>query len=172
VEEVTDRAGFLDTVLRGENLVRRLYFPPTETCQAILVRDADVEYVRSGRWGVVRSEAEVCEPVGIGLLAQWRDRSNRPVGRRTPRGQATFTVFYQDEEVALARGRFPVANFLGWVGADDTIAVIPRRPECRGPLESGASTMEFRISGRHALLLAPGQNPCPIVGLIRPPPGP
>lgn len=172
VEDVTDRAGFLDTMLRGENLVRRLYFPGTETCRAIVLPDAEIEYVRGGKWGVVRNEAGVCEPVGIGLLQGWRDRRPRPVERRTPRSQASFTLFYQDEEVALVRGRFPLANRIGWVGGEDTIAVIPRRPECQGPLESGVSTMEYRISGRHPFLLGPGQGRCPIIGFIRPPPGP
>jgi hypothetical protein len=171
VEEVTDRAGFLDTLLRGENLVRRLFFPGTDTCRAIMTPDAEVEYVRSGKWGQVRSVAGACEPVGIGLLQGWRDRGPRPRDRRVPKSQVTFKLLYHDEEVALVRGRFPLTNRLGWVGGEDTIAVIPRVPDCQKPLEQGIASMEYRISGRDPLILIVDKGRCPIIGLIRPAPG-
>jgi hypothetical protein len=182
VTDVVARGDYLDAKLMGAGvdhlggrLVRpgmalRFFFPREPTCQAVLLPGAEEEYVKAGKLGRVRSESGVCDPVGVASLRAWRDR--RPRGRqdriRVPRSQAVFKPIYRDEEIVLVRGRFPLASRIGWVGEHDTIAAIPRRPECEKVLERGAASLEYRVAGQDPFRLIEDKGYCPVVGFIQP----
>jgi len=71
--------------------------------------------------------------------------------------------------VALLRGNFPLAGYLGFAGVSDVVAVVPQSPECQGSIESGVASMEYRGKGSRALVLLGGDAPCQMRGLIQPP---
>jgi hypothetical protein len=184
VTDVIERGDYLDVALVGggggeyaggrvarRGLALRFFFPREPTCQGVLVPETDVEYVEGGPLGRVRSANGECEPVGIASLKAWRDRRPRPPQDRLriPRSQAVFKPLYRDEQLVLVRGRFPLANRIGWVGGDDTIAAIPRRPECENVLERGVASLEYRVVGEDPLRLIEDKGYCPIIGLIYPP---
>jgi hypothetical protein len=183
VTDVVERGDYLDASIEGtgsdhaggrvsrRGLALRFFFPRESTCQGVLVPETDVEYVQGGRLGRVRSANGTCDPVGVASLRAWRDR--RPRSRRdrlgVPRAQAVFTPIFRDEQLVLVRGRFPLANRLGWIGGEDVIAAIPRRPECENVLERGVGSLEFRVVGEDPLRLIQGTGFCPVIGLIHPP---
>jgi hypothetical protein len=146
----------------------RLIFPNDDTCARILVLEAGVDWAPSGLTGEVRRDGSACPAIGIASLREWRDRRPRPrLGIGGDRGQATYRIVLDTSNFAIVRGRFPLANLLGWVGGQDTVALIPKTPECRKALERTAATIEYRATGPVALaLLADGR--CPIQGFVRP----
>ena len=182
VTDVVGRGDYLEATLLGTGaehlggrvmrpgLALRFFFPWEPTCRGVLVPEAEVAYVEGGRLGRVRSAKGECDPVGIGSLRAWRDRRPRRREDRLgiPRSQAVFEVIYRDEEVALVRGRFPLANRFDWVGGNDTIAAIPRTPECERVLERGVAALEFRVRGDDPLRLIEDRGYCPVIGLIHP----
>jgi hypothetical protein len=183
--DVIERGDYLDATLvgaggaeyAGGRVVRpgpalRFFFPREPICRGVLVPETDVEYLEGGQLGRVRSANGACDPVGIASLRAWRDRRPRPRQDRLriPRSQAVFKPIYRDEQLVLVRGRFPLANRIGWVGGDETIAAIPRRPECANVLERGVASMEYRVVGEDPLRLIEDKGYCPIIGLIYPPP--
>ena len=98
------------------------------------------------------------------------DRANlgRPEAPLNPTGTARFQPVYQDEEVALVRGRFPLTGLVNWAGGFDTIAVLPQTEACRRLIERGEATIEFRASGRMPLRMVSSGESCPIDGLVQP----
>jgi hypothetical protein len=130
-----------------------------------------IDYVERGIGGRFVRGDDSCDAVGFGSPMIDRARRGRPGSLRTapiPREQATFRVIFEDEEVILARGRFPLARALGWTGSGDSIAVFPNTELCRVPLERGVASMEFRASGRYTLTLVSSGGQCPFEGLIQP----
>ncbi len=169
VEGNARRAGFLEVLIRNPDDEFRLFFAPVDECAARLVPETSVKYAESGPLGQIVLGEERCDPVGISPLAVLRDRHPRPyINRGAARRQATFREIYRDEEVGLARGRFPLVNLIGWSGGIDTIAVLPLTPNCLRPLDQGVASIEFRDAGPYPLFLIGPSGRCPILGLIRP----
>jgi len=59
-----------------------------------------------------------------------------------------------------------LAARISWQGGDDTLALIPRSPECSEALARDVSTIQFRNIGPVALQLV-GKPGCPIAGFAR-----
>lgn len=170
----TLRGEYLDVTLSGGGFTLRSFAPASETCREVLEPEARVEWLESGTTGAFRRDGVECNAVGLGSLHEWRERGPRPEAVRgespVPRRQASYRTFYEDDEVVMLRGDFPVANLLGWSSFGDTIAVLPRTAECDGPASRSTSSMEYRAEGQPALALVGESGLCPIVGLVRPPP--
>ncbi len=169
VEHVVRRGPYLDAMLVGAKPELRFFFPADETCTALVRAEASVEYVSEGPFGKLRGGEAVCEPVGIGSLRTWRDRGPRGQrGEMIPRSRATFSVVYEDEQVAFARGRFLLASRVGWTSGADTLAVIPVTAVCSPILKRGQASVEFRPAGPRPFSLVTREGHCPIEGFIRP----
>jgi hypothetical protein len=167
VKVLADRADYVDVVVSGERFEYRFLLPPTDDCRAIAAAD-DARYTNWGVLGTLRRDELRCEPVGILSLEKWRDRRPRSKGPPVPREQAVYDVFYRDDELALARGRFVLAGKIGFSGGVDSVAVIPNTDECRGVLSRRVSSMEFRPAGPNPLVLIDGDGRCPLLGIARP----
>jgi hypothetical protein len=169
VEAVTPRGPYLEAKLKMEHRDLEAYVLPTDECRAVFQVSETVSHVASGPQGRYRRGDNQCDGLGVGNLEFWRDRTRRTTKRGIPREQASFRVLYSDDEVALLRGTFPLASYLGFSGASDVVAVVPRSPECEGTIEKGVASMEFRGKGKRVLSLLGGKEPCLVRGLIQPP---
>ncbi len=165
---VRERSDYLDAVVEMAGYRYRFFFPNSPECRETLVEGASVEYAHYGLLGRVRNQEHRCEPNGVLSLEAWRDRGPRRSRQPLPRVQATFEVFYRDEELALARGRFPLASEIRWAGGWDTVGVIPNVADCQAVLEAGVASMEFRAGGSPAFALVGKSRPCPMLGFARP----
>jgi hypothetical protein len=171
VASVIQRSDWYDATLEGHGLVLRTFVPADEVCGRVLEQGAVVDYIERGIAGRFERDGEACDAVGFGSPLINRARRGRATSLRTtpiPRKQATFKVIFKDEEVILARGRFPLASTLGWTGSSDTVAVFPNTALCRVPLEKGVASMEYRAAGRQTLTLVSSDGLCPFLGLIQP----
>jgi len=158
------RDGYLDaTVITGSQRLR-FFFPITEDCLAVLVDDAEVMYMHGGSAGSVRSGELRCDAIGILSLPEWRSRGPRLRGPPNPRVQANYRVFYSDEELVLARGRFGLAHHIGWTGGSDTVGIIPNVPECSTVISNQVASLEFRTAGPIPFLLIDQSRRCPLLG--------
>jgi len=170
VARVVPRGPYLEVWLRTPGLDLVSWAPAEATCREILDQEQQVKYRAGGTGGSVERAGRRCELVGIGSLAEWRQRRPQPrTSSPVPSAPAHFDLIYEDSELALARGRFPLAGLLGWVGGADTVAVIPNTPVCQRPLRSGSATLQYYSGGRNVLALASEGALCPIEGLISPP---
>jgi len=174
VTSVTPRDGYLDVLLERQGMQLRSFAPNSEVCRRVLQHDQPVTFVESGPSGGFRKGDQDCRAAGIGSLAAWRSRRGRATTSASPvpRAQASYRTVYSDSDVVLLRGRFPLANRIGFTSFDDAIAVVPNTEICQAPIESGVASMEFRDRGRQVLSLVSTNGLCPIVGLIRPTPAP
>ena len=163
-----DRSDYLDATLETAGKRLRFFFPRSPECRETLVEGAVLEYAHVGSLGRVRNGEKRCDPIGVLSLAAWRDRGPRQIRRPVPRDQAVFEVFYRDEELVLARGRFPLAGEIRWTGGLDTVGVIPNVDGCRSFLEEGVASMEFRVTGPDAFVLVGKEAFCPMLGFARP----
>ena len=171
VARVVPRGPYLEAALRAPGLDLVVYAPADATCREVLADERQIEYRSGGTGGSFERAGQRCEAAGIGSLDEWRRRRPQPRTRSpVPSAPANYRVIYEDAEIALARGRFPLAGLLGWVGGDDTVAAIPRTPVCQEPLQSGVGTMQYFPSGREVLALTAKGGLCPIVGLLVPVP--
>lgn len=145
-----------------------LLFRSADDCTKKITVGTEVDYLPGGLTGSLRLGDQSCDAVGISGLRQWRDRKPRRRVARPgdDRAQTTYRVVYEQADYAIVRGRFPLAGRIGWSGGDDTLALIPRKPECAGALQRQVSTIEFRDSGPIPLLLV-GNRGCPIAGFAR-----
>jgi hypothetical protein len=168
VAGVVERGDYLDAVLVREDRPRRFFFPASETCRAVVRLEAPVDYESVSVPGTVESPAGVCDAVGIGSLAEWRDRLPRRSMRPVPTGNAVYRSVYQDADLTLVRGRFPYASQIGWVGGWDTLAALPRGEACDALAARGNSTIEFRVAGPQPYRLSSGPEPCPIDAFVKP----
>lgn len=171
VERVVPRGPYLEVTLQAPGLELVSWAPADERCREVLDEEQQVEYRSGGTGGSAERAGARCEFVGIGSLGEWRSRRPRPRTRGpVPSATARFDLIYEDAEIALARGRFPLAGLLGWAGGGDSVAVIPNTPICQRPLRSGSATLQYFPGGHHVLALASEGGLCPIEGLLVPPP--
>jgi hypothetical protein len=166
VTRVESRGGYLDATLRGEAGTVRVFAPATEECRSALAPEERVQFESVGAGRVSRDGAQ-CDAAGFGPLEELRRRRGHPVGRAIPREQADWRVVHQDDETIFLRGRFPLANLVGWAGGDDTIAVVPSTPACRTLAEREVGSLEYRSHG-DTLALVADDGLCPLEALIRP----
>ena len=167
VVRVAPRYHYLDVTLAGEESGVRQFFPATPSCRELLIPGTEVRWSRRGKFGQAEREDVRCRSVGITSLTQYRQRRAR--GRPIPRRQASFTISYEDNEVIMARGRFPLASTIGWVGGGDTVAIFLNTDDCRVPLERGVASMQYYPSGGEALRLVTERGTtCPFFGLAIP----
>jgi hypothetical protein len=168
---VAEHGPYLEAHLEGHGLALGTFVRADAVCRRVLAPDARVDYVERGIAGRFEREGERCEAVGIGAPLIERARHPRGGSLRTtpiPREQATFRLVHRDEDLWLARGRFPLAAAVGWAGGEDSVAAFPNTPVCRAPLERGVASMEYRGAGRPTLSLVGEGGPCPFVGLLLP----
>jgi len=173
VRLIGPRGPYLDAMVDDGVKLRRFFFPKTEVCESILRSGPEekVSYNTRGPLGQVVRGDEVCDPLGLLSLVEWRDRRGRdPFKGPNPRAAASYRVIYSDEDIVMARGRFPLVNQVGWTGGGDTIAILPNTPECTELLSRTSATIEFRRSGPEPLVLLDDRERCPLLGLARPVP--
>jgi hypothetical protein len=122
--------------------------------------------------GRFEREGQSCDSVGFGdpLIRRARQpRAGTLQGVPVPREQATYRILYEDADVVLLRGRFPLAFTIGWTGGGDTVAAVENVDRCRGPVEARVASMEYRPAGPNTLALIGDGGLCRIEGLIQPP---
>ncbi|HTF34281.1 MAG TPA: hypothetical protein VK714_11355 [Myxococcota bacterium] len=168
VQTVVPRGGYLDAVLKGPNFTLRTFTVDSDECRNVLMPETEVRYLEGLPGGSFRRGQVTCDSAGIGSLARWRDRRARVAGIAQPRAQASFRRTLSDNEVIFVRGRFPLATLVGWVSLDDTVAALPDTPSCRRRADEGVASLEFRQSGLDPLILVGSEEPCPLIGLLRP----
>lgn len=168
VDSVVERGPYLDVNVSRGNSTQRFFTLADEPCRSVLRAEAAVDYVSLGPLGRFRSGEIRCDPVGIGSLATWRDQRPRPRGGPLPVGQASYRVEWQDQDLAMLRGRFPLVGMLGWPGMGDTIVLVPQAPPCQALLERTAATIQFRVAGPDPLVLFNAGQHCAVLGLIQP----
>ena len=168
VQSVVERGPFLDVQISQGGSTRRYFTPATEPCRGLLKPEAAIEYVALGPLGQLQSGEVVCVPAGIGSLAAWRDQRPRPMVGPLPARQADYRLEYQDQDLAMLRGRFPLLGLIAWPGLGDTLVVIPQTPACQPLLQQGTATIEYRVAGPDPYVLLQGDQRCPVQGLIQP----
>lgn len=171
VARVVPRGPYLEVWLRAPGLDLVSWAPADASCREILDEEQEVQYRSGGTGGSVERQGRRCDLSGIGSLEEWRKRRPQPRTKSpVPSAAASFEKIYEDAEIALVRGRFPLARLLGWVGGEDTVAAIPNTPICQRPLRSGGGTLQYFPGGRNVLALSSEGGLCPIEGLLVPPP--
>ena len=171
VVHLDERGPYLDVGLEGHGLSLRTFTPASEVCRAVLRPEAAVGYVERGIGGRFEREGQSCDAVGFGdplIRGVRRPRSGSLGSSPVPRAQASFRVIHEDDDVVLLRGRFPLAPKVGWTGGEDSVVVVDNVARCRGPVERGVASMEYRPSGRNTLSLVGDRGLCRIEGLILP----
>jgi hypothetical protein len=171
VVHLDERGPYLDVGLSGHGLNLRTFTPASDVCRAVLRPEAAVGYVERGVGGRFEREGQSCDAVGFGdplIRGVRRPRSGSLGSSPVPRAQATFRAIHEDDDVVLLRGRFPLVSNVGWAGGADTVAVVDNVARCRGPVERGVASMEYRPSGRNTLSLVGDGGLCRIEGLILP----
>jgi len=169
VESVVVRDVYLDVSLTsGDGDTRRFFTAATDPCKSLLHVEAVVEYVNLGPLGQFQAGGATCVPAGIGSLAAWRDDRPRPEVGPLPQKQANFRLEYQDKDVAMLRGMFPLLGLIAWPGLGDTLVVVPQTPPCQSLIPAGVATIEYRVAGPEVYALLAGDKRCALVGLIQP----
>jgi hypothetical protein len=169
VDSVVQRGSYLDVNVTSGGSTQRYFAPDSEPCRSVLRAEAAVDYVALGPLGQFQSGDLECDPVGIGSLAKWRDQRPRPQVGPLPARQASYKVDYQDADLAMLRGRFPLLGLIGWPGLGDTLVVLPKTEPCQALLQRGVATIEYRVAGPDPYVLFDGDQRCAIQGLIQPP---
>jgi hypothetical protein len=162
---------YLSVQFRNRGAVLTFFAPAAdEACAQLLRPEASVTYRKNGNFGRFEGQDLRCDAVGVGSLAAWRDR--RPRDRRSgsvvPRAAARFREIGRVGDVALARGRFPLASRVGVPSGFDLVAFLPAGPACDGLLARGLATMEFRAAGADAIRLVNEGVPCSVLGFAMP----
>jgi hypothetical protein len=170
VQSTAARGPYLDTTLSNGSSTLRFFTPASETCRSLLPAEASVEYVNLGPLGQFQQGDAICVPVGIVSLREWRDRQPRPYAPPLPTGQAAYRLAYQDADVALLRGRFPLLALIGWPGMDDTLVVVPQSEACKALIPKGVATIEYRVAGPQPYVLLDDRRNCEVLGLVQPEP--
>ena len=171
VSHLDERGPYLDVGLSGHGLHLRSFVPATDVCRAVLRPEAAVKYVERGVGGRFEREEHSCDAVGFGdplIRGARQPRAGSLRSAPVPRAQATFRTIYEDADVVLLRGRFPLAYSIGWAGGEDSVAVVQNVARCRGPVEKGVASMEYRPAGRNTLALVGDKGLCRVEGLILP----
>ena len=168
VQSVVERGPYLDVEISQGSSTRRYFAPAKEPCRSLLRAEADIDYVSLGPLGQFQSGEVVCDPVGIGSLAAWRDQRPRPEVGPLPARQADYRLEYQDQDLAMLRGRFPLLGLIAWPGMGDTLVVLPQTPPCQQLMKQSVATIEYRVVGPDPYVLLAGDKRCPVQGLIQP----
>jgi len=168
VESVVVRGDFLDVNFATGAGTRRFFTAATDPCKSLLRVEAVVDYVSLGPLGQFQAGGATCIPAGIGSLAAWRDERPRPQVGPLPSKQANFKLEYQDKDVAMVRGMFPLLGLIAWPGLGDTLVVLPQTPPCQALIPSGVATIEYRVAGPDPFALLAGDKRCALAGLIQP----
>jgi hypothetical protein len=168
IEFLAQRAGYLDVRVPTGGRDYRFFFPDSEDCRSLIAGEGDVAYENAGNFGRLRANGLRCDAVGVLSLGEWRKTGGRRPGELIPRAQAQYRVFYRDDELALARGRFPLASRLRISGGIDLVGVLPNDPSCSAVLAATVASMEYRESGREPLVLLGGGQRCVMLGLALP----
>jgi hypothetical protein len=171
VGSVIERGTWLEVKLLSPERNRLFYFLADHVCRAVLEEGAQVDHHYTGGYGYVEQEGIECDVAGIAHLRQYRGsraRRGTAASRARPRARANYRRFWSDEEVVMLRGDFPLASWLAWPRADDTIAVFKREERCMRTFERGSAFIEFNPNGPWPLTLVQPGGGCPLVGLIRP----
>ena len=168
VETVVERGLYLDVNLSRGGSTQRFFAPASESCRSLLRAEAAIDYVSLGPLGQFQRGDIICEPIGIGSLAAWRDQRPRPQVGPLPARQVNYRLEYQDRDLAMLRGRFPLLGLIGWPGMGDTIVLLPQTTACQPLLQKGVATIEYRVAGPDPYVLLDGDQRCPLLGLIQP----
>jgi hypothetical protein len=169
VNSVVERGPYLDVTISSGGSTMRYFTPTSETCRNLLRVEQPVSYVSLGQMGQFGTGDVVCVPAGIGSLREWRDSRPRPRVPPLPSGQANYRLDYEDKDVAMLRGRFPLLYLIGFAGLGDSIVVLPKTPECLPLLSRDVATIEFRDAGPAPYVIYAGEQRCPVLGLVQPP---
>jgi hypothetical protein len=108
VETVVERGPYLDVNVSRGGSTQRFFTPASEPCRSLLRAEAVVDHVSLGPLGQLQSSGVTCDPIGIGSLAAWSDQRPRLEMGPLPAPQASDRLEYQDENLAMLRGRFPL----------------------------------------------------------------
>jgi len=169
VQSVVKRGDYLDAWIEGDGMLLRTFAKVGGICDVVLQPDRTVVYTARGPGGRYTQGEHKCDASGVGDPFVSRLRARRgPAGAPIPRAQATFEPFFNDEDVIMMRGRFPLTNLVGWSGGGDAIAVVRNHALCRTVAEKGVASMEYRPSGKNTLALLGPDGLCRIDGLILP----
>jgi hypothetical protein len=113
----------------------------------------------------VRSRGHRHPPALAPLAPRGRDDAQQPGPLDS--SPARWTILYEDSEVLLLRGRFPVASRVGLANTFDVVAMVPNDDVCGPVARSGAASLVFRPSGNRVLQL----GSCSVLGVAAPPSG-
>jgi len=141
----------------------------SEACRAVFVPGEGAAYRDDGPLGQwVRGDV-VCQSSGLGPIALLRDRSSRATPRGVPRSQANYHTLYIDDDLALLRGVFREAQYLGYSHGLDLVAVVPLDIVCEEPINGGVASLEYRGKGAHPMSLVGPSGLCPVQAFLLPP---
>jgi hypothetical protein len=168
VTSVVERHGYLDVSFSTGESTRRFFTAATDPCKSLLHVEAVVQYVNLGPLGQFQAGSATCVPAGIGSLAAWRDARPRPQVGPLPSKQANYTLEYQDKDVAMLRGQFPLLGLIAWPGMGDTLVVLPQSATCQALIPAGVATIQYRDAGPAPYVLLDNRSLCELVGLIQP----
>jgi hypothetical protein len=164
-----EHGGYVGVHVETAGVPLRFFVARADPGCAALRTDLDpIEYENNGPLGRLRSGEITCDLVGILSLREWRSRQRRRSPGLLPRATASWSEIYRDEEMVLARGRFPLSNRLGWAGGADTVAVFAPGAVCDPVLERGVGTLVFYDGGPNVLALLADGAVCPVLGLAIP----
>jgi hypothetical protein len=168
VDSVVQLDDSLDVRLSSADLTRRIFaFADDPACRDMLVTGRTIEWGRSEPFGPLHHGDATCPVSGIGDLEQWRDARARTTRAPVIRSITRARVVYQDETYVMLQGGFSIAALFGWSpGTNQVRALIRRSPECEKIDVGSDLSVEFRASGRPALVILTGSGLCPIEGLL------
>jgi hypothetical protein len=161
---------YLDVAVATQRSELRFFFPTDATCRAVVSGEGPAAWSSQGPYGRLHRGEDSCDPVGLLALPAWQQRRPRQASAPVLRDTARYEIVYTDEDLFVARGRFPLAGRVGWAGGYDTLAIFPNVPECEGLLVRGSASMEYRDSGRQPLVLLDDRERCPFLGFAMPVP--
>jgi hypothetical protein len=168
VESAVVRGAYLDVSFATGGSTRRFFTAATDPCKSLLKAEAIVDYVNLGPLGQFQSGDVTCIPAGIGSLGAWRDERPRPQVGPLPQKQANFRLEFQDQDVVMLRGMFPLLGLIAWPGLGDTVVVLPQTPPCQALVPGGVATIEYRVAGPDPFVLLDNEKRCALAGLIQP----
>lgn len=170
VHAVSVQGPYLLAEVRGRKEQLRLLAPITPACTAVLQPEARVRYRKSGVFGRLTRDDEICDPVGVASLQEWRDRQpRRRSAQLVPRATARFAPLAETETHLLVRGRFPLASRVNIPAGFDLVALLPANEVCRAVVARGQGSIEFRPAGRDPFRLLAGSDACVVEGFAMPP---
>lgn len=159
------RGPYIDAMLATDAGDWRFFFPPTETCTAMLKPESPVTYAVGGPFGrVTAPDGSRCDPVGIASLREWRARRGRVEGEMAPSAHANWRIIHRDPEVILLRGTFPTASRLWIANTFDIVVMVPNDDTCRPVAEAGQALLRFHQTGSQVLRL----SNCSVTGVAMP----